>query len=80
MITNNHIIDSKFFKSNEIIKITLNDDEEDKTISINDKRLIYTNEKYDITIIEINPVKDNIFNYMELDEKNIQRTISNFLQ
>ena len=69
MITNNHIIDSKFFKSNEIIKITLNDDEEDKTISINDKRLIYTNEKYDITIIEINPVKDNIFNYMELDEK-----------
>ena len=69
MITNNHIIDSKFFKSNAIIKITLNDDKEDKTISINDKRLIYTNEKYDITIIEINPVKDNIFNYMELDEK-----------
>ena len=40
-----------------------------KTIKINNKRLIYTNEEYDVTIIEIIPFKDRIFNFMELEEK-----------
>ncbi len=69
MITNNHLIDLDYIKNNTIIKITLNNDKEDKTLKINDNRLIYTNEEYDITIIEIKPIDDSILNFMELDEK-----------
>ena len=77
MITNNHIIDSDYVKKNKIIKVTINNDEDDKTIEINDNRLIYSNEEYDVTIIEINPDKDKISNFMELDER-IYRENSHF--
>ena len=68
MITNSHIIDSDYAKKNEIIKITLNNGEDSRIIQINDNRLIYLNKENDVTIIEIKKVKDNIFNFMELDE------------
>ena len=35
---------------------------------MNDNRRIYTNKRYDITIIEKKPKKDNIYNFMEIDE------------
>ena len=72
MITNNHIIDEKYIKENDKIEISLNDENENKSIIINNKRKIYTNKEYDITIIEMNPRKDDINNfikYMEIDEK-----------
>ena len=75
MITNYHIIDDKYIKENNKIEITLNNDNENKSIIINNKRKIYTNEEYDITIIEIKPEKDdnnNYIKYMELDEQYIQ--------
>ena len=75
MITNYHIIDDKYINENDKIEISLNDDKENKSIIINNKKNIYTNKKYDITIIEINPEKDDINNYikfMELDEKYIK--------
>ena len=53
----------------------MNDDKENKSIIINYKRKIYTNEEYDITIIEIKPTKDDInnyINYMKIDEKYIK--------
>ena len=46
MITNNHVINEKFIKENNIIDITLNDDNISKTIKLNDKK-IYTNKDYD---------------------------------
>ena len=68
MMTNNHVIDEKYIKQNNKIKITLNDDKEIKLINLDDDRLLYSNEEYDITIIEIFPEKDEINNFMEIDE------------
>ena len=69
MMTNNHIIDEKYIKDNNIIELTLNDDNINKTIILNNNRKIYINKEYDITIIEIKCEKDKINNFMELDEK-----------
>ena len=68
MMTNNHVIDEKYINENNKIKITINDDTEIKIIKLNDNRLIYTNEEYDTTIIEIIQEKDKINNFMEIDE------------
>ena len=62
LITNNHVIDIDDIKNNKIINIYLNNDKEEKTIRIDNNRLIYTNEKLDITIIEIKENKDNLNN------------------
>ena len=67
MVTNFHVIDDKYLKENTKIDITMNDDQESRLLKFKD-RIIYTNEEYDITIIEIKE-KDNINNYMKLDEK-----------
>ena len=69
LMTNNHVIDEKYIKENNIIKITLNDDKTDKTIILNNGRKYYTNNDYDITIIEVQQEIDKIYNFMELDEK-----------
>jgi len=69
MMTNNHVIDEKYIKENNNIKLTLNDDNITKTIILDNNRKIYTNEEYDITIIEIKCEKDKINNFMDLDEK-----------
>ena len=70
LITNNHIINEKIIKKNKFIKVTLNDEKETKLIEINEKKKIYTNpdKKVDITIIEINTEKEDIHNFLELDE------------
>ncbi len=59
LITNYHIIDENILKESKLINITLNDDEKDINIKIDGKRLIYTSEKYDTTIIEIKS-NDNV--------------------
>ena len=68
MMTNNHVIDERYVKDSDEIKVTLNDDKEIKIIKLDDNRLIYSNEEYDTTIIEIYPEKDKINNFMEIDE------------
>ena len=78
MITNNHVINKYYFENNNVLKVTFYNDFEDKTITLNDKRLIYTNKDYDTTIIQIRPEKDGIHNFLEIDE-NIFREESNLL-
>ena len=69
LITNYHVIDKKYIEDNKIIKISLNDEKEEKDIKELNKRKIYFNDKYDITIIEIKN-SDNInAKYLKLDEK-----------
>ena len=78
LITNNHIIDINDIINNKIISIYLNNDKEEKTIRIDNNRLRYTNEKLDITIIEIKENKDNLNNkYIELDDRIIKYFKSN---
>ncbi len=69
MMTNNHVLNQKYIEENKELQITLNNDNEDRIIKLNDNRKIYTNEEYDTTIIEIKPDIDKINNFMELDEK-----------
>ena len=67
IITNNHVINKEILKKEKFISIELNGIL--KNIQINDNRMKYTNQEFDITIIEIIPKKDNIFNFLELDEE-----------
>jgi len=79
-MTNYHIIDNNFIKENKNITVTLNEDKdiEYKNIEIDiNKKIIYMNEKYDITIIEIKKEKENINNFLVLDENIFNENILN---
>ena len=62
LMTNNHVIDENI---NEI-NIKIKEEKESRILNLNN-RVIYTNKEYDITIIEIDE-KDNINNYLEIDD------------
>ena len=75
-ITNNHIINNELLYKEDIkIKIDIYDESDNKEINLNN-RMKYTDEEYDITIIEIKK-EDNINNYLELDEIIINDIINN---
>ena len=69
LITNNHILGENEIKNNKILTISLNDEKETKNIKLNNKRKIYINEILDVTMIEIDENKDNIHDYIELDNE-----------
>lgn len=70
LITNNHVINKEIIENENKIIISFYKDKKkiQKQLKINDNRKIYTNEKYDTTIIEINKEKDEIDNFLELDD------------
>ena len=53
LITNNHVIGINDIINNQIITLYLNNDKKVKSIKLDNNRLRYTNEIFDITIIEI---------------------------
>ena len=66
-VTNNHVINEKFLFEKDS-KINLDIKEEADIIEIDlINRITYTNEEYDITIIELKE-EDNIKSYLELDD------------
>ena len=70
LITNNHIINHEMMNLPDLkISIIIKEEEKIKTIILknDDNRLKYSNKENDITIIEIKE-KDNINNYLELDD------------
>ena len=74
LITNNHILNENDIEYNKIIKLIMYNKEQniEKEIKIDNSRKKYTylNEQkgIDITIIEIKPNKDNINNFLEIDD------------
>ena len=76
-ITCNHILDKKDIIPNKIINISMDDEQFEKKIKIEHKRKTYTDEKLDITIIEIIPNKDEIKNFLEIDENIFSNTYEN---
>ena len=68
LITNHHVINEKFLKENNIIKLGINNDAILKDIKLENDRKIYLNKDNDLAIIEIKD-KDNLneINYLELD-------------
>ena len=69
LITSNQVINEDDIQGNRNISILLNNDKKIKTIKLDNNRLKYTNEKLDITIIEIKEKVDNLNNdYLELED------------
>ena len=67
-ITNNHIINQELLnENNKNINLSIEEESEDRLFNLNNRKK-YTNEEYDITIIEIKK-SDNIKNFLELDDK-----------
>ena len=70
LITNNHVIhvieDKSLYNEYINIKIDIEEEKKEKIIDLKD-RIKYTSEKFDITIIELKE-KDNINNYLDLDD------------
>ena len=73
LISCSHVIGEPFLSKNDKINIEING--KNKTIELKD-RIIYTDEKMDITIIEINEKKDGIKYFLQLDEENQDIRIS----
>ena len=67
LVTCNHLIDKSFLSEKDKIDIEING--KLKSIELKD-RIKYTNKEKDITIIEINEKKDEIKNFLQLDEEN----------
>ena len=75
LITTNQVINKYDLMCYRDIPLYLGNDKKIKTIKLDNERLKYTNEKLDITIIEIKEDEDNLNNkYLELDDE-----IINFL-
>ena len=77
LITAKYILDRSQLLEGKVIKFELN--HQLKEIDINDNRKIYSNGEYNITIIEINPDKDKINDFLEID-KNILGEKGMFIQ
>jgi len=67
LISNTHILNMDFIKLNNEIKISTNDDNDIKTLNIDENDIIYISpfDKYDIIIIKL---REDSENYLELDE------------
>ena len=67
LVTNNHILDENCLKKYCNIRFTINDDNIDKNILIDDFRLVFTDKTLDVTIIEIKQY-DKIIHFLDDDE------------
>ena len=68
LITNNHIIGLDDIKEGKTITIFVGDGSRPRNIKIKD-RITFTNERLDVTIIEIKKEKDQINYFLELDDE-----------
>ena len=68
LMTNYHVLSEKYYNENNKINLLINDEDITKIIDLRMNRITYFNEKYDITLIELNE-NDNINNFLELDDK-----------
>ena len=73
LVTNNHVLNENEIEKNNDIKCLINN--KVINIKIDDSRKTYTNEKLDVTFIEIKLNKDNINenNIMEIDENDLKK-------
>ena len=69
LVTTSHVIKNTDINNKEKIKILMYDEKDFKYIKIDDSKLIFTDDKLDITIIEIEENKEKIYNFLEIDDK-----------
>ena len=75
LITNHHIINEEYINKNNSIKIKIKSEEDILNINLKN-RIIFTNEEYDTTIIEIKE-SDGIKYFLKLNEKIINDIVKN---
>ena len=68
LITNNHVLNENDIENGKSIEITFNDDKETKNILINNTIKKYTNKDLDITIIEIDMIKEGIYDFLDVND------------
>ena len=70
LITCNHVLDENDISPGKKINFSLNNEQIQCSIIMNDSRKVYTNINSDATIIEINPDEDNISfeSFLDIDE------------
>jgi surface protein len=73
LITNNHVVNEDFLRKSKELKMYLefNEKQEEKIINLQSNRFTFTNEKLDVTVIEILD-EDLIHNFLEVDENLIK--------
>ena len=69
LVTTNHVIKNSDIINNEKIKILVYDKKDFEYIKIDDSKLIFTDDKLDITIIEIQENKEKKYNFLDIDDK-----------
>ena len=70
LITSNQVINKDDILKMKTVSIYINNDKKIKTLKLDRNRKIYTNETFDITIIEIKENEDNLNNkFLELDDE-----------
>lgn len=87
LITNNHILGEKDILIGNSINFSLDDEKYEYKIKIDKSRLIYSNVKYDVSIIEIKEkdyLEKNLFlnlddNILNIDQYQIYKDISIYL-
>jgi hypothetical protein len=68
LITNYHVLKSKNLRINKEIKISFNDGQIEKTIKIDTRRIILALKDLDVSLIEIIPEEDKIYDFLDIDE------------
>ena len=82
LMTNNHELNINDIQPGQTINFSINNDDKEYNILIDIERMIYTNELYDVTIIEIK-IYDKIEekSFFDLDERifeeNFDKTLKN---
>ena len=81
LMTNNHVIDIEDIKPGKTINFSLNNDEKEFNILIDNSRKTYTNLSFDVTIIEIKE-NDNINekSFFDLDKQIFQEDCINIFK
>ena len=81
LVTNNHVLKSEDIKEGKIIRFSTNNEEHKFEIKMCVNRKKYTNEKYDITFIEIKKDVDNINinSFLDIDDGIFEENYENLL-
>ena len=83
LITNNHILNESDIEIGKSIKFSINDEKKYFNIIIDETRKVYTNDIYDITIIELYKEKDGIKeddSFLEVDDKIIDDNMNDYFE
>ena len=81
LVTNNHVLKKDDITEGKIIRFSTNNEEHKFEIKIDENRKKYTNEKYDITFIEIKKDTDNINinSFLDIDDETFEENLENLL-